>query len=144
VRIKAAGSYPFVALTNLTMTITMNATMQNGMNIASESTKAATRRSQNPAKLAGDSAGATSACCDFSMLVDERITNSVNSSLISPGKRGNRTSQVMVRNLSGNPTNQELARRNFPQPDFGTMTPESVLEGMIFRVAVICRADFRT
>ena len=33
---------------------------------------------------------------------------------------------------------------NFPQEDFGTMTPESVLEGMIFRVAVICRADFRT
>jgi len=24
------------------------------------------------------------------------------------------------------------------------MTPESVLEGMIFRVAVICRADVRT
>ena len=31
-----------------------------------------------------------------------------------------------------------------PERDFGTMTPESVLEGMIFRVAVICRADFRT
>ena len=31
---------------------------------------------------------------------------------------------------------------NFPQEDFGTMTPESVLEGMIFRVAVICRRTF--
>lgn len=67
---------------------------------------------------------------------DSDPVSSAKRNLSRNGLRGDRFLRVLF--------SADLSSLDVLEGDFGTMTPESVLEGVIFRLAAIRRAGFRT